>query len=150
MSPLWTTLDGLPAASAGLFLSFGRLLVFEVFNFFTALFSAALIRFSSSELLSTSSDRYSSTVFQPPSELPAMCISLFLFLSTFSESCKTEIAFVYLPCSIQSTAIPMLSRMSELSSNCNWWPINLNEFSCFLYFAGAVLCCIGTVLLYSR
>jgi hypothetical protein len=79
-----------------------QLFVLELsFQLFTALFLATLIRFWSYELLATSSDRYSSTNFQPPSDLSAMRISLFLFLSTFSESCKTEMAFAYLPCSIQ-------------------------------------------------
>jgi hypothetical protein len=61
-------------ASAGRFLSRFLTSFLDDLIFFTPLFSAALILFWSSESLATSSDKYSSTVVQPPSDLSAIRI----------------------------------------------------------------------------
>jgi hypothetical protein len=57
---------------------------------------AALMRFASSESPATSSDIYSSTVFQPPSDLSAMRISLLRFFSFVIEPSKIETALDFL------------------------------------------------------
>jgi hypothetical protein len=65
-----------PAASTGNFLPRCLSSFLDDLIFFTALLSAALILFSCSESLATSSDKYSSTVFHPPSDLSAIRINL--------------------------------------------------------------------------
>ena len=101
----------------------------DVLIFFTALFSATLILFSSSESLATSSDKYSSTVFHPPSDLSAIRINLFLFLRTANESSNNFTAFrtLFPPSSDSATLI--LPEISAFSSNYNWLPLNLKDGS---------------------
>jgi hypothetical protein len=105
-----------PAASAGRFLPRFLSSFLDDLIFFTALLSAALILFSSSESLATSSDKYSSTVFHPPSDLSAICINLFLFLRTANESSNNFTVFrtLFLPSSDNTTLVlPEISAKKE-------------------------------------
>lgn len=85
LDPLCAICTGAPAASAGLSLV-GFLSIFAALIFLRARVSAARILFSSSESLATSFERYSCTVFQPPSDLFAILMSLLRLLNAFRES----------------------------------------------------------------
>ena len=70
--------------------------------------------------------------FSPCLWLSAIRINLFLSLSTLSDSSNKETAFEYsLWCKLSKAPLT-LSKLSELSSNCTWFPLYCKLFSVFL------------------
>ena len=105
----------------------------RLFLFERALLSAALIFFSSAELLTMLSLSYSLTVSHPPGDLSAILISLFLplILSTHSLSFLSGLCFA--PFSINSMVFSKVSCSSSLKENCFWFDLYLKSFSLFRF-----------------